>query len=344
MSISPTMRTILQPTADSGTDDLTLTIFPTPTPNLSENEHLIRVHTCSPCAGELLWYKNFPPPVSRVLIPCPDVAGTVVTAPANSPFPAGTEVYARTNYLRPANARDYTIGVTGELALKPQRLSWAEAAAVPVSAQTAWQALFVHAGIAPRGADGKEADWAAAEKAWAGKKVFVTAAAGGVGIWVVQLAALLGAEVIGTCGGAKHVELVKSLGAKEALDYRVTDLRKWAEEHEEWRVDVVVDCIGQKAVEDAWWFVKDEGTVLSIFRPPAPSRPEGVKAQGVKDVFFIMGPRGDQLQEITRLIDEGKCRPTVDSVWPLEKFREAFRRVDTGHAQGKVILDLLVGQ
>ncbi|KAJ5111178.1 NAD(P)-binding protein [Penicillium argentinense] len=326
------MRGIIQPNPKS--KDLILTSLPLPTINPSLGEHLIRVKACAPCAGELLWPNNFPPPTPRELIPCPDVAGTIISGPEDSPFQPGDEVYARTNYNRPSNARDFTIGVTDELAHKPKSLSWIEAAAIPVSAETAWQILFIHAGIAGDG----EADFATAQEAWKGKRVLVTAASGGVGMWVVQLATLLGAEVIGTCGAA-NVTLVQSLGAKEVLDYRRTSLREWAEQPGK-KVDVVIDCIGRQSLEDAWWTIRDGGAVLSIFQPPKQVCPEGYKGTGVKDVFFVMEPVRRHLEEITKLVELGKCHGMVDSVWPLEQYQEAFKRLDEGHARGKIIFDL----
>ncbi|PWY78009.1 NAD(P)-binding protein [Aspergillus sclerotioniger CBS 115572] len=326
---SRTARTLIQPTAESNTEDLTLTSHVIPTPNLTKNEHLIQVHACSPCAGELHWPRNFPPPQPRDLIPCPDVSGTVVSAPPDSPFQPGAEVYARTNYIRPGNARDYTIATTDELALKPRGLSWVEAAAVPVSAETAWQILFIHAGVVSPDA---EMD-----------RILVTAASGGFGMWVVQVAArVLGVEVVGTCG-SDNVELVRSMGAKEVVDYRATDLKVWVEQETGKRVDVVIDCVGGRALQDAWWAVKQGGTVLSIVQPPEGVCPRSEKG-GVKDIFFVMQPSGKQLGMITELIEEGKCRGLVDSVWPLERFRPAFERLDTGHTCGKIVLDLALNQ
>ena len=265
------------------------------------------------------------------------MAGIVISAPEDSPFQPGDEVYARTNYTRPGNAREYSIAVTDELAHKPTSLSWVQAAAVPVSAQTAWQILFVHA--LATGENGGEVDLETAKIAWAGKRILVTAASGGVGIWLVQLATLLGAEVIGTCG-PRNVELVRSLGAKEVLDYRVVDLKEWAMQSPSNKVDVVVDCVGGKALQDAWWTVKDGGVVLSIYQPPLQVCPKGFKGDSVKDLFFIMQPVRRQLAEISKLLEKGLCRGLVDSVWPLEQYEEAFKRLDEGHAKGKIVFDL----
>ncbi|KAL3469284.1 hypothetical protein BJX99DRAFT_78364, partial [Aspergillus californicus] len=291
-------------------------------------EHLIHVHAVAPCAGELLWPLNFPPPTPRELIPCFDMSGTIITAPPTSPFRPGDEVYARSDYLRNGAASDYTIGVTAELALKPKALSWVESTAIPLSAQTAWQALFIHCGLGDLEGG-----------MWKGKRVLVTAASGGVGMWVVQLAKLAGASVVGTCG-PDNLELVAGLGADEVLDYRKSSLREWAGSDPHVKVDVVIDCIGKKSLEDAWWAVKDGGIVLSIFQPPKMVLPEGCEVKDVKDIFFVMAPNRSHLEAITKLVDEGKCRGHVDSVWPLEQFQEAFKRLDGGHARGKIILDL----
>lgn len=336
MPLPTTMRALIQPSSKS--KDLSLTTRPLPAANLSQGEHLIRVHACALCAGELLWPKNFPPPKPRELVPCPDISGTVISAPTDSPFQPGDEVYARTNYLRPANAREYTIGVTDELAHKSKKLSWVEAAAVPLSAETAWQILFIHAGIFK----GEEVDFSAAQGSWSGKRVLVTAASGGVGMWVTQLASLLGADVVGTCG-PENVAHVKSLGAGEVLNYRTTSLREWAKKPGK-NVDVVIDCIGRKSLEEAWWAVRDGGVILSIFQPPTQVRPEDYKGQAVKDVFFVMAPNRKHLEQITKLVEDGKCRPMVDSVWPLEQFKEAFGRLDGGHSRGKIVFDLSLNQ
>ncbi|KAH8812691.1 hypothetical protein F5884DRAFT_670181 [Xylogone sp. PMI_703] len=325
LSIPKTMRAVVQPNASE--KDLVLIQQDVPTANSETDEHLIHVRCVAPCAGELLWPKNFPPPQPRVLVPCYDVSGTIVTAPKSSPFQVGDEVYARTNYVRPGCARDFTIGVTDELAHRPKKLGWAESTAVPLSSQTAWQALFIHSGIGD-----------ITSSAWKGKRVLVTAASGAVGQWMTQLASLAGASVIGTCG-PDNVEMVKSLGASEAINYRNTDLREWASNSGN-KVDLIIDCIGKKSLEDAWWCIKDGGTILSIFQPPKQVQPEGFKGQNVKDIFFVMAPNRSHLEEITKLVDQGKCRSLVDSIWPLEQFEGAFKRMDSGHAKGKIILDL----
>ncbi|KAL4861161.1 zinc-binding dehydrogenase-domain-containing protein [Aspergillus spectabilis] len=162
------------------------------------------------------------------------------------------------------------------------------------------------------------------------------------GMWVVQLAKIAGATVVGTCG-PDNIEVVKSLGADEVLNYRSTDIKTWSKTPDA-KVDIVLDCIGRKSLTDAWWTVKEGGTMLSIFQPPNTAQPEELAVKDIKDIFFIMEPRREHLQQITKLIEEGKAQGYVDSVWLLEQFGEAFKRVEGGHARGKVIIDLSLNQ
>jgi len=329
MAIPETQKAILQPDRMT-TDVIMVTDHPVPTPKPSSSEHLVRVHTAAITNGELLWTKNFPMPEEfaalKTLVPCNDVAGTVVIAPASSPFQPGAEVYARSNYRRTWCAREYTILLTEDVAKRPQHLSWAESAAVPMSAETAWQALFIHAGLEAKAGKGAK-----------GKRVFVTAASGGVGVWMVQLAKWAGAKVVATCG-PDNVEWVKSLGADEVIDYTKTDITQWAAE-EGHKVDIAIDCIGRKALEDVWWVVKEGGTLISIFQPPEGVKPAGLE-KNIKNMFFIMETNGEQLQKVTELIEGGTAKPALDSAFPLDQFQEAFERVASGKTRGKVVLDL----
>lgn len=289
------------------------------------------MHAVAPCAGEMLWPENAENTDTKRKepIPCYDVAGTVVTAPTGSPFQTGTEVYARTEFARTGMAREYATVTTAELGVRPRNLGWAESAAVALSALTAWQALFVRGGL--------KAEKGAAK----GKRVLVTAASGGAGSWIVQLARWAGAEVVGTCG-PDNVSFVESLGVDVAINYRQVSLKDWAGEVAERKFDLVVDCVGRKTLEEAWWTVKSGGTLLSIYEPPEEKKPKDLEVEGVKNLFFIVEANGSQLKNITELVEAGVCKPVVDSVWPLEKFEEAFARLDGGHARGKVVIDFEV--
>jgi NADPH:quinone reductase-like Zn-dependent oxidoreductase len=164
------MKSLLQPDPSSKTIILTTQPLPVPVPNTTD--HLILVHAAALTSGELLWMKDISP-TSKLqnLVPCFDMAGTVITAPPHSPFQPGSEVYACTNFYRPGAGREYTICETSELAFKPKTLSFAQAATVPMSVETAYQALFTHAPLLPVAGTGAK-----------GKRVFVTGASGAAGM------------------------------------------------------------------------------------------------------------------------------------------------------------------
>jgi NADPH:quinone reductase-like Zn-dependent oxidoreductase len=259
------------------------------------------------------------------MVPCFDLAGVVVAAPPNSPFPTGTEVYTRTSARRTGNAREYTIALTSELAVKPKNLSWEEAASVPLSAFTAYQALFVHGDIDLKN-PAKNAN----------KRLLITAASGGVGVWLVQLAKVAGVKDIIGISGPDNVEFVKELGATDVLNYREQDLGVWAKENE--KVDVVIDLLGGATLEKAWRAVKKGGLIVGITQPPIMCKPTDGVAEEISDKFFIMEPDGWQLDDVRSFLEAGTVKPVVDSVWSLEMFKDAFARVAGGHSRGKVMI------
>lgn len=312
------------------TQNLTLeTSYPLPVPDPSKHDHLIKTHTTALCTRELTWPTNFPDFMfaenpSHQIVPGYDLAGTVLSSPSNSPFQPGDEIFTRTAASRQGNCREYTLARTGEMALKPRNISWEDAASVPLSAITAWQMLFEKGGV--RGLDDPSAR---------GKTVLVTAAAGGVGVWLVQLAKLAGMRVVAQIGSAKNEMFVRGLGAHETVNYRSIGLREWVDSHGP--VDIVMDLLGGKTLGECWSAVKSGGTLISIFEPPEGKRPEGLVKE-VNSLFFVMEPNGRQLAEVAKLLDEGKCRAVVDSVWTLEEYKKAFERLDSGHANGKVVI------
>jgi NADPH:quinone reductase-like Zn-dependent oxidoreductase len=164
------MNSLLQP--DLSSRALILTTQPLPVPDSNSTDHLIRVHAAALTSGELLWMQNISP-TSKLnnLVPCFDMSGTTITAPSDSPFQPGSEVYACTDFYRPGAGREYTLCATSELAFKPKTLSFAQAATVPMSVETAYQALFIHASLRPVAGTGAQ-----------GKRVFVTGASGAAGM------------------------------------------------------------------------------------------------------------------------------------------------------------------
>ncbi|KAI0123016.1 hypothetical protein BJ170DRAFT_122322 [Xylariales sp. AK1849] len=308
---------------------LSLTLQPVPLPVPNSEQHLLRIRAIALTRNELTW----PEPLAATPSPIPgyEISGTVLLAPPSSPFQRGSEVIARTSFERPGNAREYGIALTGELGLKPKRLAWEEAATVPLSALTAWQGLFVHGGVVAPG------EHAAAKEENSGKRVLVTAAAGGVGIFAVQLAKLAGAYVVGTCG-PENLEFVYSLGADEVLNYRETDLDSWAQEDDCRKFDLVLDCVGGRTLEQVWKTTKKGGMVISVAEPAEGKIPKDGVAEDVRSKWFIVEADGEHLGRLTKLIEEGKCKVVFDSAFSLEDYEKAFEKVQGGHARGKVVL------
>lgn len=331
-----TMRQLLQPSIHSPTLILQPAV-PLPLPT-APDDVLIRVQTCAPCAGELLWAKNFPAsvPDDKEMVPCQDLAGTVVAAPCTSPFQSGDRVFCRTSAERAGTAREYALAKVGELARIPAGLGWVDAAATPLSALTAWQAVFGHGGVEVAALKGDEG----ARGRNGRMRVLVTGASGGVGSWVVQLAALAGAGVVAVCGAGKE-EGVRKLGAVEVVDYTKTSVDEWvAVDPEAREVDLVVDVVGGKTLAGCWAAVREGGVLISVNTPPDMVKPAGLEKKVEKSLFFIVEPLGSNLAEIADLILAGQVAPVVDSVWPLEQFEKAFDKLESGHAKGKIVIQV----
>ncbi|KAJ9605587.1 hypothetical protein H2200_010244 [Cladophialophora chaetospira] len=312
-----------------------LTLGTTPLPTPSPTQYLIKSHAVTLTNGELLWPR---PKELTVSTPGVEFVGTVVKAPSpSSKFQPGDEVYGRVQYPQPGAAREYTVSDDTELALRPKNISINDAATIPVSALTAWQAFFEQFNLPPPTTSSTAHNGALQHR------ILINNASGGVGIFAVQLAKLLNLHVTGTTSLA-NIPFVSSLGADEVLDYRATNVATWAfESTSTRRFDYVLDCAGGASLLQAWHAVKPCGQVRTIVPDKDMSfkteleRPEGVDSS-VQGRFFIMHPSGEQLAEITRLVEAGKLRAVVDSVFRLEEFERAFERVAGGGTRGKVVL------
>ena len=290
-----------------------------PAPTLEAGDALIRVHACSITRAELTW-----PPVHTApdgstrpfIIPGHEVSGVVeAVAPGVREVKAGDEVYALVNFDRVGGAAEYVAVRAADAAPKPSSLSHVEAAAVPLAGLTAWQALFNQAGLSE------------------GQSVLIHGAAGGVGTYAVQFARLAGARVIGTAR-AKDEGLLRELGADEVIDYTTTRF-----EDEVAGVDVVFDAVGGETLERSWRVLRRGGVLVTIASSEKAEPPDKRAAEfGVRGVFFIVRPDRGRLIEMARLIDGGKVRPVIGSVFPLAGAREAFGQGMGGGRPGKVVL------
>jgi NADPH:quinone reductase-like Zn-dependent oxidoreductase len=320
-SIPPEIKALLH---DPKTHKLTLSTIPTPT--ATPSQYLVRVHAVGITRGELLWEEPLSLPTP---IPALDVAGTVIKSPSSdSKFKPGDEVYAMTTPNRPGNAREITTIEESELAAT--FLDPVVSATVPMSALTAWQALFVHWDL-------EEGENREGNKL---KKILIIGASGAVGIWAVQLGKWAGAQVVGTCGPS-NVQWVKdTLGADDVLNYGEVSVKEWIGGEENKKFDFVLDCVGGKPLREAWTAVKSDGLLISIADLPEDQKPNEGVSDGARGIFFIVEGIGKQLEKITEIMKTHNIHTQVDQdkAWKFSEYGKAFERVESGRARGKVIL------
>ncbi|OAA76752.1 Alcohol dehydrogenase superfamily, zinc-type [Akanthomyces lecanii RCEF 1005] len=343
-----TMKVVHQP--DPKSTNLVLDDGPLPE-RIHPEDCLIRVYTASPCLGELHWEEWFPSLFApgRERVPCTEAAGVVVEAPPASAqrdeatpgkhiFKAGDHVFFRLKPEMTGNLRQYTVARTSQMARKPNNLGWVEAGATPLSALTAWQGVFDQGALDHRGLLG-DAD---ARHRNSKIRILITGAAGVVGSWAVQLAALAGAgAVVAYAGGTSSADQVKKLGATETIDYKTTKLDVWVAQNPEQRsVDAVLDCVGGPTLASCWHVVKQGGVLLSVASDPAQNRPESVTKTTSVAKWFLVEPKGSQLALIAKLMEEGKCRTKVDSAVEFEDFQTAFEKVEQKTAKGKIVIKI----
>ena len=265
-----------------------------------------------------------------------DVAGVVVSVGSRvRRFKPGDEVYSRPDDFRIGAFAELIAIKEDSLAIKPETLSMEEAASIPLVGLTAWQALIEKANLKK------------------GQKVFIQAGSGGVGTFAIQLAKHVGAFVATTTSTA-NVDWVKGLGADLVIDYKKDDFESILQDY-----DVVLNSQDSKTLTKSLSVLKPGGKLISISGPPDPAFGEEIKAPGflklimrllssgirqkakrrnVSYSFLFMKANGNQLREITALIDSGVIRPVVDRVFPFDATQEAMAYVETGRAKGKVVV------
>src|SRR6266566_4435581 len=203
-----------------------------PQPHPDAGEVLVRVYATGVIATELSWsatYQTKGGSARALPIPGHDLSGVVVEVGSGvTALTRGSAVYALTAFDRDGAEAEYTIALPGELAPKPRALDHVQAAAVPLTALTAWQALFEHAGLS------------------AGQTVLIHGAAGGVGVFAVQLARWAGAHVTATAS-ARNRDFLRELGANENIDYKTTRFEEVVQ-----GVDFVFDTVGGDTLQRSW--------------------------------------------------------------------------------------------
>ena len=288
-----------------------------PRPAPGSGELLIRVYAAS--VNAIDWktragYLKDVFPLPLPYIPGWDVSGVVEAVGSGvTRLKKGDEVYARPDAARNGKGThaEYVVVKETEAALKPKSIDHVHAAAIPVVALTAWQALF---------------DTAALSK---GQRILIHGAAGGVGSFAVRLAKWKGAHVIGTASG-RNQAFLRELGVDEPIDYEKARFEDVVHD-----VDIVLDLLGGDTQNRSWRVLKKGGILVSIVAPP--SADEAAK-NGVRSAFFSAHPSSSQLSEIAKLVDAGKLKPMVETVLPLQDARRAYELNETGHVRGKRVL------
>lgn len=285
-------------------------------------EVLVRVHAAG--VNPVDWKTRSGKGMAALLGPPPhplgwDVAGVVEAVGRGvTRFAAGDAVYGMPRFPRPAGAyAEYVTAPSRHFAPTPRGLDHVHAAALPLAALTAWQALVDTARIEP------------------GDRVLVHAAAGGVGHLAVQIAKARGAEVLGTARAEKH-EFLADLGVDRAIDYTQT-----AWEEAAGAVDVVLDLIGTTEYGERSLACLEEGGLLIMVPSGAdPAVAERAEAEGKRATGILVEPDGHALEELAALVEAGRLRVEVSDVFALGDAARAHEAGERGRTRGKLVLEV----
>ncbi len=284
-----------------------------PRPEPKENEALVRViasgvNPADPLTLSGKYAREFG--THLPLIPGYDIAGIVEkTGVKVTKLKAGDAIYGYPTFG--GGWAEYVTITEGEVAAKPASLSFTEAAAVPMGALTAWQALVDVAQLR------------------AGQTILIHGGSGGVGSFAVQIAKARGARVIATASTANQ-DLLKQLGTDVAIDYTKTKFEEIAKD-----VDAVLDPVGKETLARSYGVVKKGGIVMSLVARPDPVE---LEKRGIRGAAISVHPDAEDLAEIAHLIDAGKIKPVVTKVLPLNEAVAAQQQAETHHTRGKLVL------
>src|SRR5438874_10444443 len=282
-------------------------------PEPKENEALVRViasgvNPADPLTLSGKFAREFG--THLPLIPGYDIAGIVEkTGVKVTKLKAGDAIYGYPTFG--GGWAEYVTVAEGEVAAKPASLSFTEAAAVPMGALTAWQALVDTAQLQP------------------GQTILIHGGSGGVGSFAVQIAKARGARVIGTASTANQ-DLLRQLGADVPIDYTKTRFEDVAK-----GVDAVLDPVGKETLARSYGVVKKGGIVMSLVARPDPVE---LQKHGIRSASISVHPDTADLTEIAQLVDAGKIKPVVTEVLPLNDAVKAQQQAATHHTRGKVVL------
>jgi len=311
-------------------------------PKLESGEILVQVHAVGLNPIDNMIPKGTFKPFLRFELPATlgsDLAGIVVEVGSRvTRFKPGDAVFASIFDLGTGALAEFAVVPENAAALKPANLDFVQAASIPMVGLTSWQALKVRAKLRP------------------GQKVFIPAGSGGIGTFAIQLAKHLGAKV-GTTTSTGNVELVKSLGADEVVDYKQQEFEEVLQNY-----DAVLGTVQGDAIEKSLQILKPKSNVVSLIGPPdaAFARARGMnffmkfvfgllsrkiirhaRKRGVEYSFLFVHPDGRQLAEIGKLLEAERIRPVIDKVFPFDQAKEALVYLENGRAKGKVVVQMV---
>ncbi|WP_456621646.1 MULTISPECIES: NADP-dependent oxidoreductase [unclassified Bradyrhizobium] len=320
-------------------DQVALADIPRPTP--APNEILVQVHAAGLNPIDNMIAKGTFKPILKFDLPATlgsDLAGVVVEVGSRvTRFKPGDAVFASIFDLGTGALAEFARVPEDAAALKPPNLDFVQAASIPMVGLTSWQALRERAGLKP------------------GQKVFIPAGAGGIGTFAIQLAKYLGAKV-GTTTSTGNIDLVRSLGADEVVDYKKQQFEEVLRDY-----DAVLGTVRGDALETSLRILRPGSTIASLIGPPdtAFARARGMNVfmvllfgllsrkiirqagkRGAAYSFLFVHPDGRQLAEIGELLKAERIRPVIDRVFPFEQAKEALAYLEMGRAKGKVVVQM----
>jgi NADPH:quinone reductase-like Zn-dependent oxidoreductase len=299
-------------------------------PVVNDDAVLVRVHAAAVGKGDWLTVRGLPY-VARLRyglrrpkhqVPGFDVAGRIEAVGSNvTRLQPGDEVFGWCD----GSFAEYASVPKGQLVRKPANLSFEQAAAVPISAFAALQALRDTGGVQP------------------GQKVLIIGASGGVGSFAVQLAKAFGAEVTGVCS-TKSVDMVRSIGADKVIDYTQEDFTRSGQ-----RYDLILEMAGNRSLSDLRRALTPKGTLVLVggsggrwFMGTGRTLRAVMVSRFVRQRLrsFLSKPRGADLVVLKELIEAGKVTPVIDRTFPLRETPAAIRYVGERSTQGKTVITL----
>ena len=309
------MRALLM-TGYGGAEVLKLGEAATPTP--ASGEVRIRIHAAA--VNPIDWkirsgklQKNYG--VTLPYIPGRDAAGTIDAVGSGvTDWKVGDAVIAVTSG---GTLAEYVIAPAQDVARKPAKLTFEEAAGIPTASLAAWRTLITNGDIKK------------------GQRVLIHGGAGGVGSTAVQLAHWRGAHVIATASERNH-DYLKSIGADEVIDYRTTRFEDVVK-----NVDVVLDTVGGDTLQRSPTVLREGGTLLTVVgMPPAQACSERKLRCPASSTATREQP-GEELTKLGQLFDSGDLKMSVEATFPLAQAAKAFELSESGRARGKIVVQVI---